>query len=205
MLNLNCASFMKLKRKIKYVFLFILIIKCNNPFRVIEEGPKETQDAPKNQSLYIKNFRHTFINSKSMKVWELRGEHTYIYQSDTKGIPNIIKEAHTLAYNFEFEQFASETNKNSILKATRGEYRPEINLITLEGKVSYREENEKEVTGEKMQYDIQNKILTSEKEVLLKDLSRQSKGQTLCKGGIFIDIMKNKQVCKLPVIQALIR
>ncbi|MBE7438514.1 MAG: LPS export ABC transporter periplasmic protein LptC [Spirochaetales bacterium] len=176
---MNSIDWLKIRTGLSLCAALFPVLFCDS-YRRVEEDLRE-----KNASVRLKNFERTSYAAAGEKLWHIKAEETYIYQTDDA-------ESLIIAYDFSFAQYEGQ-NEIGRLIAVRGEINYETRVITVTEKVEYRAPGQI-FSGSSMDYNMDTSVLESKKPVTI-----QEKGlSTLCRGGIMVDRTQEREVCRNP-------
>ncbi|TGK35049.1 LPS export ABC transporter periplasmic protein LptC [Leptospira gomenensis] len=105
-------------------------------------------------SVSIRNFKRTAYDQEGKLQWELKAQESYVYVNENK----------TIFYNIDFDQFEDGKFKSKLL-GEKGEINHKTRLMTLEGKIFLRTNDDKTLNARAMEYNMDTKKLISDSEV----------------------------------------
>ncbi|MDV6236971.1 LPS export ABC transporter periplasmic protein LptC [Leptospira ellisii] len=127
-------------------------------------------------SVSIRNFKRTAYDQEGKLQWELKAEESYVYVNENK----------TIFYNIDFDQYEDGKFKSKLL-GEKGEINHKTRLMTLEGKIYLRTNDDKTLNARAMEYNMDTKKLVSDSEVTVS-----SDGTTIHGVGLRADKDLNK-------------
>jgi len=167
------------------VMTILQMLSCADSYRTVFEKNRET-----GESIRIYKFDRQAVNVEGKTEWEMSAEESYIFRNEEK-------ESKIVAYNFHFIQYSPETGEiQTNLTAGRGEIDYDNKKVYLSEKVSFKESASKHGEAESMVYDMDTKIISSDKKVILYEGGRV----TRCLKGIEVDKENDREVCKGPAL-----
>ncbi len=165
------------------LFLLCLPFSCEKGYRVEEDRSREP-----GASVRINNLSREAVTAEGLLEWRLKAADAYLFRSNGSGESKII------VYGFNMEQFDRDRGSLGVVTGDRGEVDYANRVIHLTGNVAFNDGTGKSVTGGKMDYNMEEKMLVSDSPVVLTD----SGVITHCRKGIIIDKEKGQQICKSP-------
>ncbi len=130
----------------------------------------------------MRNFSRIFYNQEGKLEWKLKGKESYIYPTDNR----------TIVYGFEFYQYENGKYK-SYLTGARGEINHSTKTVVLEGDVNLKTEDGNLLKSETLNYNLDDKTLSTDSEVLI-----YSDGTTIRGKGLRADRGLNKYTVLKP-------
>ena len=154
---------------------------CKETYRTVDDRSLE-----KGAAVKLGSFHRQAIAAAGHRAWELRGSEAYIFEQKRK-------QTRMVAYGFEFKQYDEKGKTIATVRAIRGEVDYEAKRLYLTGNVEF-ENNARTILSQKMQYDLEEKIVTSDAPVVISERNLY----TRCAGGIRVDQKTQRQVCRGP-------
>ncbi|GBF49044.1 LPS export ABC transporter, periplasmic protein LptC [Leptospira ryugenii] len=153
------------------LLLFFVFISCNEKKYLRIEEEKES-----GSMVSMRDFSRVSYSKEGDLEWKLMGEESYIYPTENK----------TIVYGFEFYQYENGKYK-SYLTGNRGEIDHSSKSVTLEGDVKLRTEEGRTLQSELLNYNLDEKTLSTDSEVVI-----YSDGTTIRGKGLRADKGLNK-------------
>ena len=150
-----------------------------------EEKIVRDEGLEKGAQVKINKFYRQSLTMDGKMEWELYAEEAYIYQEGSE-------QSKIVAYNFSFEQFNPKGVKVASIKAVRGEINREKDKLYLTSNVSFKSDKNRTIYADEMEYDVEEKILTSKDPVVIQESGLYLK----CNRGITYYYQEQKQVCR---------
>ena len=169
---------------IQIFFLFILLMQCEDGFREVEQNGVE--DAA---SIYLDNFTRESSDLNGNKKWLIHAKKAFVYLDGSD-------QSRLIVYNFQFTEYDDTGKMRNTVTANRGEIDYTQKLLYLDGQVVSQNTFGRTVRSEKMQFNMETKIFTSNVEVHIIDKFTS----LICANGARIDMENNKQVCLGPTV-----
>jgi len=165
-----------------FAILILAISSCRESYDIVREDSLE-----KEANVRISNFTRYNQTVSGRKIWKLTAKEAYLYRQDQT-------ESKIIVYNFSFEQFNENEQSTGLLTADRGEVNYQDQKMLLTGNIVSTDETGRLLRGQKMTYDIESKILSSDETVTIieKGLS------TVCRRGVLVDRESGRQICRSP-------
>lgn len=155
-----------------HLFIFVLFFfLCKEKEYLRIESEKES-----GSMVSMRNFERASYKETGELEWKLKGAESYVFP----------KENRTVVYGFEFIQFEKGKNKSS-LTGNRGEINHTEKSVELSGNVKVKTDDGKYIESESLHYDLEDKTLTSDADVLV-----YSDGTTIRGKGLRADKSINK-------------
>ncbi|XDD44191.1 LPS export ABC transporter periplasmic protein LptC [Leptospira sp. WS60.C2] len=124
----------------------------------------------------MRNFSRSSYKETGELEWRLKGDESYIFPKENK----------TIVYGFAFSQF-EKGKSTSMMTGDRGEINHKTKTVILEGKVRLKTNDGKFIETESLTYNLDEKTLSSEVDVLV-----YSDGTTIRGKGLRADKSINK-------------
>lgn len=124
----------------------------------------------------MRHFSRSSYKDSGELEWKLKGEESYIFPKENK----------TIIYGFEFKQY-EKGNATSAMTGDRGEINHSTKTVLLSGKVRLKTNDGKFIESESLTYNLDEKTLSSEEDVLV-----YSDGTTIRGKGLRADKGLNK-------------
>ena len=175
----------------KLIFLFLLwfFLFCENNYRLIKEKWEEDID------LHIQNFTRRFYTKEAKLESLLKAKSAIIEESKKEEKSNFS------VSNFIFIQYNSKQEKLFSLEAREGKWKSKEKKFYLKKDILFIDSKNRKIEGQEMEYDANQKVLTSQKKVFLQEGS--NKGYSYCRKGIRIELKSERQFCYAPDIRSL--
>lgn len=154
---------------------------CQETYPTVED-----QSMEKGAAVKLGKFHRQAMAAAGHLAWELRGSEAYIFEKKRK-------QTRIVAYGFEFKQYDEKGKAIATVRAVRGEVDYDAKKLYLTGSVEF-ENDARRIMSQKMQYDIEEKIVTSDAPVVISERNLY----TRCTRGIFVDQKSQRQVCRGP-------
>ncbi|TGK83805.1 LPS export ABC transporter periplasmic protein LptC [Leptospira montravelensis] len=152
--------------------IFILaMVHCKDKEYLRIELEKES-----GSMISMRNFSRSSYKETGELEWKLKGAESYIFPKENK----------TIVYGFEFKQF-EKGNATSAMTGDRGEINHSTKTVVLNGKVKLKTNDGKYIESESLTYNLDEKTLSSEEDVLV-----YSDGTTIRGKGLRADKSLNK-------------
>lgn len=173
----------------KFNHLFILVflltnVNCNDGFKEVTD-----KNIEKPSSIYLDNFRRESLNLDGKKKWFITANKAFVYMDGSQ-------QSRLIVYEFEFIEYDENGSMRNTVIANRGDIDYSENILHLDGNVISKNSMGRIVESQKMKYDMEEKIFTSNSRVKIVD-----RGTLLvCSTGAIIDVQNNKQTCLGPTV-----
>ncbi|EMY68655.1 LPS export ABC transporter periplasmic protein LptC [Leptospira vanthielii] len=158
-------------RRIFVLFFLLAIVNCKDKEYLRIEVEKES-----GSMISMRNFSRSSYKESGELEWKLKGAESYIFPKDNK----------TIVYGFEFKQM-EKGNVTSAMTGERGEINHSTKTVVLNGKVRLKTNDGKYIESESLTYNLDEKTLSSEEDVLV-----YSDGTTIRGKGLRADRNLNK-------------
>ena len=159
-----------------------LSLACTETYPTIEDRSLE-----KGAAVKLGKFHRQALAAAGYKAWELQGHEAYIFEKKRR-------QTRIVSYGFEFRQYDAKGKAIATIRAVRGEVDYDAKKLYLTGNVEF-ENNARTIRSQKMQYDTEEKIVTSDAPVVISERNLY----TRCARGIYVDQKTQRQVCRGPV------
>ncbi|MCW7481747.1 LPS export ABC transporter periplasmic protein LptC [Leptospira kanakyensis] len=159
-----------MRRLIFPIYLFA-IVSCKDKEYLRIEVEKES-----GSMVSMRNFSRSSYKESGELEWKLKGDESYIFPKENK----------TIVYGFEFKQL-EKGNVTSAMTGDRGEINHSTKTVVLSGKVKLKTNDGKYIESESLTYNLDDKTLSSEDDVLV-----YSDGTTIRGKGLRADKSLNK-------------
>ncbi|TGL37451.1 LPS export ABC transporter periplasmic protein LptC [Leptospira perdikensis] len=158
-------------RRLLSIFFFLAIVSCKDKEYLRIEAEKES-----GSMVSMRNFSRSSYKESGELEWKLKGAESYIFPKENK----------TIVYGFEFKQL-EKGNVTSAMTGDRGEINHSTKTVVLSGKVRLKTNDGKYIESESLTYNLDEKTLSSEDDVLV-----YSDGTTIRGKGLRADKSLNK-------------
>ncbi|TGL74084.1 LPS export ABC transporter periplasmic protein LptC [Leptospira jelokensis] len=151
--------------------LLLVLATCKDKEYLRIEVEKES-----GSMVSMRNFSRSSYKDTGELEWKLKGDESYIFPKENK----------TIVYGFAFHQF-EKGKVTSMMTGDRGEINHQTKTVLLEGKVRLKTNDGKFIESESLTYNLDEKTLSSEADVLV-----YSDGTTIRGKGLRADKSLNK-------------
>ena len=151
--------------------LLLVLASCKDKEYLRIEVEKES-----GSMVSMRNFSRSSYKESGELEWRLKGDESYIFPKENK----------TIVYGFAFNQF-EKGKVTSMMTGNRGEINHQTKTVVLEGKVRLKTNDGKFIESESLTYNLDEKTLFSEADVLV-----YSDGTTIRGKGLRADKSLNK-------------
>ncbi|TGK86742.1 LPS export ABC transporter periplasmic protein LptC [Leptospira noumeaensis] len=158
-------------RRLKIFFYLLAIVSCKDKEYLRIEVEKES-----GSMISMRNFSRSSYKESGELEWKLKGDESYIFPKENK----------TIVYGFEFKQL-EKGKVTSAMTGDRGEINHSTKTVVLSGKVKLKTNDGKYIESETLTYNLDDKTLSSEDDVLV-----YSDGTTIRGKGLRADKSLNK-------------
>lgn len=158
-------------RRLVVLFFLLTIVSCKDKEYLRIETEKES-----GSMVSMRNFSRSSYKESGELEWKLKGDESYIFPKENK----------TIVYGFEFKQM-EKGNVTSAMTGDRGEINHSTKTVVLSGKVRLKTSDGKYIESESLTYNLDEKTLASEDDVLV-----YSDGTTIRGKGLRADKSLNK-------------
>ncbi|MGE8719820.1 LPS export ABC transporter periplasmic protein LptC [Leptospira terpstrae] len=158
-------------RRVLNLFFVLAMVHCKDKEYLRIEVEKES-----GSMVSMRNFSRASYKESGELEWKLKGDESYIFPKDNK----------TIVYGFEFKQY-EKGNVTSAMTGDRGEINHSTKTVVLSGKVRLKTNDGKFIESESLTYNLDEKTLSSEDDVLV-----YSDGTTIRGKGLRADKSLNK-------------
>jgi len=162
---------------------FFLFLHCSDEIPVLQEEGSET-----GSTIRISNFNREEYNAIGIAEMRVKAREAYIYESGEGA--NKTQER-LVGYDFEYTDV--DGADTTILTADKAEMNQKTGQMYMTGNVVLKGAT-REVRGEALYYDMENKIARSQQPVFIKE----GEISTHCRGGVVLYMKQEKQICRLP-------
>lgn len=161
--------------------LTLCSIGCGETYRTVEDRSLE-----KGATVKLGSFQREALDPDGKPLWELKGKEAYIFEKKRQ-------QTKLVAYGFSFRQFNPAGQVVAEVSAVRGEVDYTQKQLHLTGNVTFKG-RARTITAQKMSYDIEEKVVTSDSEVVIQERNLY----TRCARGVVVYQKTEKQICKGP-------
>ncbi|PJZ45703.1 LPS export ABC transporter periplasmic protein LptC [Leptospira brenneri] len=158
-------------RRLVFFMFLLAIVSCKDKEYLRIEVEKES-----GSMVSMRNFSRSSYKESGELEWKLKGDESYIFPKENK----------TIVYGFEFKQL-EKGNVTSAMTGDRGEINHSTKTVVLNGKVKLKTNDGKYIESESLTYNLEEKTLSSEDDVLV-----YSDGTTIRGKGLRADKSLNK-------------
>ncbi|MCW7470682.1 LPS export ABC transporter periplasmic protein LptC [Leptospira kanakyensis] len=158
-------------RRLIFPIYLLAIVSCKDKEYLRIEVEKES-----GSMVSMRNFSRSSYKESGELEWKLKGDESYIFPKENK----------TIVYGFEFKQL-EKGNVTSAMTGDRGEINHSTKTVVLSGKVKLKTNDGKYIESESLTYNLDDKTLSSEDDVLV-----YSDGTTIRGKGLRADKSLNK-------------
>jgi LPS export ABC transporter protein LptC len=159
------------------IILLLLGVSCKDKKYLRIEEEKES-----GSMISMRDFSRISYTKDGKLEWKLLGKESYIFPTDNR----------TIVYGFEFYQYDGGKYK-SYLTGKRGEINHSTKSVVLEGEVNLKTEDGKILKSENLNYNLDEKTLSTDSEVVI-----YSDGTTIRGKGLRADRGLNKYTVLKP-------
>ncbi|XDD55737.1 LPS export ABC transporter periplasmic protein LptC [Leptospira sp. WS4.C2] len=158
-------------RRIQILFFVLAMVHCKDKEYLRVDSEKES-----GSMVSMRNFSRSSYKESGELEWKLKGAESYIFPKENK----------TIVYGFEFKQL-EKGNVTSSMTGDRGEINHSTKTVIISGKVRLKTNDGKYIESESLTYNLEEKTLSSEDDVLV-----YSDGTTIRGKGLRADKSLNK-------------
>ncbi|TGL57397.1 LPS export ABC transporter periplasmic protein LptC [Leptospira ognonensis] len=159
------------------LILILVFLNCKDKKYLRIDDEKES-----GSMISMRDFSRLSYTKDGVLEWKLLGKESYIYPTDNR----------TVVYGFEFYQYDGGKYK-SYLTGKRGEINHSTKSVLLEGEVNLKTEDGKILKSENLNYNLDEKTLSTDSEVVI-----YSDGTTIRGKGLRADKGLNKYTVLRP-------